>query len=79
MTALEQVPAGVASRLRQQADAYSASLGRMLESETRPVRVIDGIPHVWNMTTKEWRAPLNKSAEQLAAEWLAGLNAMEVA
>lgn len=80
MSALEQIPAGVAAKLRAQAAADLGVLERRIQAGHLGIERVDGeLVRVRSDSSWEWVVPPElRTLEQRAAEWLAGLNAMEL-
>lgn len=79
-SALEQIPAGVAAKLRVQAAADRRALDQRIQAGHLGTERVDGeLVRVRSDNSWEWVVPPElRTLEQRAAEWLAGLNAMEL-
>ncbi len=81
MLEINQVPVGVAIFLRKRAEKEKAAHDKWMEDPGERVRIIDGgVPHVYREIYMKWvPVKMPRSANQLAQEWIDGLDAMELA
>ena len=78
MTAVQQVPAGVARILvRRAVEARRAAEAIYQDPpEDMVVRKFNGVVHFYDVAMREWVPHIGGSADKLAQEWLDGLERM---
>ena len=80
MRAIDQVPAGVASRLEARAAASRKAAEDLYDNPPEGMRLckFNGLVHLYCEAGTEWLTHIGSSAEVLAQQWLDGLDSMRV-
>lgn len=81
MKAIDQVPAGVASRLEAQAAASHKAAEGLYDNQPEGMRLckFNGLVHLYCEAGNEWLPHIGRSAEVMARQWLDGLDSMRLA